>query len=500
MMIEDIKRYFEFNKQDSFQRLDDETCQDLNLDELFLYLDYTKSSVGKQYLYNLLRNIPSRNIIAENEDWISAYGQNTDLKSKIEKLLSKLNSSDAYSICSLFLFDHPVVSQKRLLFYRILQFIPFTTLLLFIFFNSQIAVFALFASFILKLIIHYKTKQTTFVHSSSIPQLLKMLNIAKNLATFVSFKGEDINAALVNVKTMRKHFSLFRFESKLDSDTTVMVWFISEIYRIFFLLEPVALNKAFMAIQDRKDDVENIFRFVGLTDTLQSVAGLRASITNYCIPRFVSESELSAKGVYHPLIENCVKNSFSLDNRSFLIMGSNMSGKTSFMRTVAINVLSAQVLNTCFASGFTLQRQKIWTAITLGDSLTEGVSYYLSEVLRIKSILENCAEGANLIVIDELFKGTNTEERIAISISVLKYLVKNSNNIVLISTHDTKLQGLIDDKQYTLIHFKEIVEDNNLSFPYLIQEGKPTTRNAIKILELYKYPSEIVDEALNNVN
>lgn len=493
-----VKRYFKYNDKPSFQKIDEYTAYDLDLDELFSFIDYTKSSIGQQYLYNLLRNIPERNIISENEDWISTYEKDEKLKNKVEKLLSKLNHYDAYYICSLFQLEQPKISKKKQIIYRLLQFIPFITLLLFILLNSKIALFILFISFIINLAIHYKNKQVSFIYSGSIPQLLKMFNIAEKLKEFVILKNTNIELDLKEIKKLRKDFRLFRFETKLDNDISSITWLISEIIRIFFFLEPVALYKAFSSINNKKKEVHRIFEYIGLIDTLQSVLQLRSENT-CCIPQQIQDCMLSSNNIYHPLIPKCIPNSFILDNRSFLIMGSNMSGKTSFMRTVAINALTAQTLNICFADQFNFQRQKIWTSITIGDYLPGGISYYLAEVLRIKTILEGIKSGSNLIIVDELFKGTNTEERVAISKSVLKYLSNNKNNIILFSTHDTRLPELVDHNKYTIVHFKEIVENNSLIFPYLIQEGKPTTRNAIKILELYDYPQEIIEDSSNTI-
>jgi len=499
-MNENIKRYFEQNKDTCFQRLDDNTAQDLNIDELFYFTDRTKSVIGQQCLYDLLRSIPEENRVAENETWISSIQNDHILKLKIEKLLSKLNNSDAYYICSLFQLKHPVIPGSRLNVYRILQFIPFTCLLLFIIFNSKVALLLLFLSFIINLVIHYKNKQISFLYAGSVPQLLRMLNVGEKLSSVAFLCHVDIKTALQNSKLLKKHFSLFRFEAKLDNDMALIAWLASEMMRIFFLLEPVALFKAFSAVNDKKEDIKAIFKYIGYVDILQSIAQFRSEFQDHCIPQYSSTSVLQAENIYHPLIENCIKNSFSLEEQSFLVMGSNMSGKTSFMRTVALNVLTAQTLNICFASHFHLQKQKVWTAISIADDMLEGVSYYLSEVLRIRSIIEETSTGNNLIVIDELFKGTNTEERIAISQAILTYLSENRNNIVLISTHDTRLADLINTNLFRIVHFKEKVKDNNLSFPFLIQEGKPTSRNAVKILELYGYPDKIIRDALNNTN
>jgi DNA mismatch repair ATPase MutS len=99
----------------------------------------------------------------------------------------------------------------------------------------------------------------------------------------------------------------------------------------------------------------------------------------------------------------------------------------------------------------------------------------------------------NLFVLDEVFKGTNTVERIASAKAILSYLNKN-NNIVVVATHDIELAEMLA-REYDLYHFTETVESNQLYFDHKLKVGQLKTRNAIKLLELSDYPSEIIEEA-----
>jgi len=172
-----------------------------------------------------------------------------------------------------------------------------------------------------------------------------------------------------------------------------------------------------------------------------------------------------------------------------------MSGKSTFIRTLAINNLLAQTMNFCFASEFTAQKMNILTSIRNTDDIFESKSYYLQEVLRIKKLIDATNNNkSNLFVLDEIFKGTNTIERIAASKSVLSYLNQNTN-IILVSTHDIELVDLLNNENFEQYHFTEKVIDNQLIFDYKIKKGALKTRNAIKILELYNYPNIIIKEA-----
>lgn len=180
--------------------------------------------------------------------------------------------------------------------------------------------------------------------------------------------------------------------------------------------------------------------------------------------------------------------------RSILLTGSNMSGKTTFIRTVAINTIFAQTINTCLAKSFSTPKIKIYSVIRIADSLINDKSYFFEEVLVIKDIIKESEESYNkLFLLDEIYKGTNTIERIAIAKSVLSFICKN-NNIVFVSTHDVELTEMLTDS-YDLYHFTEIVESNQISFDYKLKSGFLKTRNAIRILEINDYPQQITNNA-----
>ena len=173
-----------------------------------------------------------------------------------------------------------------------------------------------------------------------------------------------------------------------------------------------------------------------------------------------------------------------------------MSGKTSFIRTIGLNIITGLTINTCFAKQFCFPRLKIFSAIRLSDNLMNDKSYYFEEVLTIKEMIKQSEmPESNLFLLDEIFKGTNTIERISAGRAVLSYL-NNERNIVFVSTHDIELAELLQDT-YKLYHFSEKVDNKTVDFDFKLKEGKQKTRNAIRILEINDYPEKIITEAIN---
>jgi DNA mismatch repair ATPase MutS len=197
---------------------------------------------------------------------------------------------------------------------------------------------------------------------------------------------------------------------------------------------------------------------------------------------------------YHPLIDRAVPNSIDLSGKSVLLSGSNMSGKTTFIRTMGINAILAQTLNTCFARQWRMPKLKIHSAIRISDDLLSAKSYYFEEVLTIKNLLEESQSSeCHLFLLDELFKGTNTVERVASGKAVLSYLNQESN-LVFVATHDLELAELLKDS-FSLFHFTEIVQQDKVLFDYKLKGGPLRDTNAIRILELNNYPEEVIQEA-----
>ena len=238
-----------------------------------------------------------------------------------------------------------------------------------------------------------------------------------------------------------------------------------------------------------------MFLFIGEIDAAISTASLKSSKNQICTPKFTKNKQIVSKDIYHPLIINCIPNDLNLMDNSMLLTGSNMSGKTTFIKTVAINSILAQTLNICFAEEYAAPFFKIYTSIKISDNLFESTSYYLEEVLTVKELVDAAANEKNcLFILDEIFKGTNTIERISGGKAILSFLNKK-NHIVLVSTHDIELTDLLEKDNYKLFHFREEIKNEKLFFDHKLKTGKLKTRNAIRILELYDYPKEIITDA-----
>lgn len=490
-----IEKYFRNKmKQASTFVLSDQTCSDLDFEELFMFIDRTNSKIGQQFLYHTLRTFTENKNIEAEEKIIDEIYQKKVFKDSLQTELSKLNKYEAYYIYSLFQ-EKQLEAPKWFFLIKLLPFVTLVCILLSFLYPSLVLI--LLAIIIINIGFHYWNKKNLFIYSESIPQLIKMTNVARNLYRIDSLRlifpkvGNSIQA-LENIK---KRAFFFSVEEKLQSDFSSILWSVFELIKMCFLLEAILLFNVLKKIETKKDEIEEVFAFLGKTDSLYSIASLRYGLQKWSVPNIHNNPKfIDAVNLYHPLINNCVPNSIRLDGKSVLLTGSNMSGKTSFIRIIGINTITALSINTVFGEKFSLPFVNLITAIRISDDLLNDKSYYFEEVLRIKEMIsESEKETNNLFLLDEIFKGTNTVERIAAGKSVLSYL--SVKNLVFVSTHDIELADLLKN-EYNLYHFSETISDKSIDFDYILKEGKLTRRNAIKILEINGYPAPVIAEAM----
>jgi len=183
-----------------------------------------------------------------------------------------------------------------------------------------------------------------------------------------------------------------------------------------------------------------------------------------------------------------------------LITGSNMSGKSTFLRTLGVTAVLAQTLNTCLAAEYHAPVFNVRSCIGRSDDLLTGKSYYIVEVESLLGLVAASVESApHLFLLDELFRGTNAVERIAAGQAVLLELVSDSSgpnpHVVLAATHDGELVDLLPDC-YSAFHFGDAIGPDGLTFDHQLRPGPATTRNAIALLRIHGASQDRIRRAL----
>lgn len=208
-------------------------------------------------------------------------------------------------------------------------------------------------------------------------------------------------------------------------------------------------------------------------ESLVSLAILPQVKENVTMPVMNNETvNLEFEELAHPLIseDRVVSNSFKTKDATTIITGSNMSGKTSFLRTIGINLILMNAGTFVNAKKFQASFVKIFTSMRITDDISHGISSFYREILRIKEAIFYAKKNQPMIaLIDEVFRGTNSNDRITGAISMIKMLLKE-NVILIITTHDKELCEIKDEKVKNY-HFSEYYQDDYIHFDYKLKEA-----------------------------
>ena len=494
--FEYITRFAKISSNDAFHRLSNQTINDIDFYKLFCFIDRTTSRIGQQYLYKKVSE-PTDKIqdLLVLDHRAKLFTEDTALRERIQLNFTRLSNSDAYTIANLLKED--LVAKPK--WFRYLWMSTGSVLVLGAFSTKFPILFvALFVPVILNIFLHYWNKNNLFQFVKSFPQLNVLIEVSsKVIHSEAIFSTKEVETSILSFKAFQRKVKLLYLgqDGTMRGELENFGLYFLELAKAILLVELYTTHSLAKELTNRKKDILTLFNFVGNLDASLSVASLRAGSLSTCQPTFTTAMKsLSIRGLRHPLIKNCVANDLNLDNRSILITGSNMSGKTTFLRTVAISSILAQTIYTCFADSYSAPFLKQFSSIRIDDDLLAGKSYYFEEVNVIGSLVsESKADQQNLFVLDEVFRGTNTVERIAAGKAILSYL-NHGMNLVIVSTHDIELADMLM-QEYELYHFSESVEGKELRFDHTLKDGPLKTRNAITILEIADYPNEIVMEA-----
>ena len=202
-----------------------------------------------------------------------------------------------------------------------------------------------------------------------------------------------------------------------------------------------------------------------------------------CKPELIEDTSLKVKNIKHPMLveEKCVANDFQSGRKINIITGSNMSGKTSFMKTIGVNLVLAYSGGYVNSELFVAPVMRIYTSINVKDDINKGISKFYAELLRLKDAIEGADQGEKMVLfVDEIFSGTNYQDRMYGAKNIINKL-SQEDVIGFITTHDFELCE-IDNQNIENYHFSEEYVDGKMNFSHKIQYGKCNGTNAIELM------------------
>lgn len=237
--------------------------------------------------------------------------------------------------------------------------------------------------------------------------------------------------------------------------------------------------------------VEEWFDVIGEVEALSSMSILKHDNPEFIMPEIADslDSGIVAEQLGHPLLNKgrkCNDISFNKSDPILLITGSNMSGKSTFLRTVGISLLLASLGMPVCAKVFKCPILKIYACMRTSDNLGQNVSSFYAELLRVKMVVEAVDRKERVFfLLDEIFKGTNSADRHMGAKMLIKQLDKKAA-WGMVSTHDLELADMEKESNGHIrnYHFKEYYKDNEIYFDYLLRRGVSDTRNAIFLMRM----------------
>ncbi len=488
-----IKAYYS-SVRDKHLDIDDITWNDLDMDEIFIDINNTQSSIGEEYLYGLLRKpCFSQEELTERNRLMKFFEEEEEsrilLQTRLHKMgklrsvsvfeyINRLKEQDAGSNLIHYLLDLGLLASVSLIFA-----------------NPGIGVVGTFAFVIINIFHYYSCKAKIENYITVFSYLFGVLDSAKEIVKLDIPQLQEYTGPL---REDIRHFSKIKRGAFILAPKKAngnLVDAILDYFRMLFHLDLIKYNSMLNFFKKSYAVLNRIYEKIGYLDSMTAAASFRKSIYYYCEPE-LSRSEkpfLEAEDLYHPLLESPVPNSIT-ENRSVLLTGSNASGKSTFIKVLAINAILSQTIYTSTARSYRGSFFLIYSSMALRDNIFGNESYYIVEIKSLKRILDHVNEDIPMLCfIDEVLRGTNTLERIAASSRILHSLA-GQNAMVFAATHDIELTHILENS-FSNYHFQERIEDKQVLFDYKLHQGKAVSKNAIRLLDMLGYPEGIITSA-----
>ena len=466
--------------QPTDSQVDDQTWYDLALHKVFDQLNYTQSSIGAEALYQkmrLLRFQPDDSL-RELEEF---FERQPDLRLRVQVIMNQLgkkNHNMARSIVA-----NPGRHYSYLYLYIFLACLPVLALFFLPFYRIP-ALTVLFASMCFNIIFSIVRNGFNKIRLDQVSYLVRLFASAEKLSRLALPDQEALKQATQPFKKAGVISGVLQTPTGSSEMEIILIYL-----NLLFLIPQIAQVYIYNQVKSYQKEAQETINLLGEMEVAISLLRHKRDFELICQPHFSKEGGIRGKSLYHPLIANPVVNDVSFE-KNMVISGDNASGKSTYLKMVAINCILAQGLGFAYGESFELPYGHVMTSMDVSDDIEVGDSYFITESKTILRMIENLKKpGFHYFFIDELFKGTNTIERIGAGLGIVRWL-SGRNCLYMISSHDIELvvaSGAVNDNY----HFDSRYVDGKIVFDYHIKQGAAVTKNAVNTLKSLHFPSEI---------
>ncbi len=491
--MESLKLFYR-SRQDNRLDVDDITWNDLDMDEVYMQMNNTASSIGEEYLYALLRKpCFDETELKERNRLMNYFNEHETERLQLQAGLHNMGKIKHISVYEYINRLEVQKTESNLIHYFLDCAMLISIGLIFVI--PGLGGLLTLAFFIINIFHYYSCKAKIENYLAIFSYIFRLLDSCKAL---IRMDLPEIRTYTDRLKEDIKHFGKiqrggFLLTSKSGSGDILEI--ILDNLRMVFHLDIIKYNSMLGFYKKNRAELNRIYEVIGYIDSMIAASSFRNLIYYYCEPELIKGGKpmIATTELYHPLLEEPVPNSIA-EQQSVLITGSNASGKSTFIKTMALNAILSQTIYTATAKSYRGSYFQIYSSMALRDSIFSSESYYIVEIKSLKRILDSVNdEVPTLCFIDEVLRGTNTLERIAASSRILSSLA-SKNTLVFAATHDIELTHILE-AAYSNYHFQERIEDHQIIFDYQLYKGKAISKNAIRLLDMLGYPSEIIEGA-----
>lgn len=493
--------------------LDDITWNDLDMDLIFKRLNYARCSAGAGELYRMLRcPAMEAGTLKERDALARSMAERKSLREQLSLALYEIGFTGKYALEEYldYLDNLGEGNNAR----HILLDCLYIPAILLLFIRPAAGALLLFGALVVNIATYFGQKAQVNPYLVSFAYVLRMLRGAEKIEGLL---GEACANGSMRAQNVPRADDVFlKYRGILEKDIGELESFrrfsgvamsmsnpvggsgpvdiLFDYLKMALHLDLIKFNQMLKIVRRKDAVIRELAGAVGTLDACICIAYYRASSESWCEPALGERPGVEAVEICHPLLAAPVKNSIRTE-RGVLITGSNASGKSTFLKTVALGTVFAQTIYTVPAKSFSAPFCRMMSSMSLRDNLSGGESYFMAEIRALKRITDACAKGETRVVcfVDEVLRGTNTVERIAASSRILQSL-SGKNVLCFAATHDIELTHLLEDV-YENYHFEETIEKGDISFNYLLKEGRAQSRNAIRLLEAMGYDECVIKEA-----
>lgn len=492
--LEHIAQFFCQREKEGFY-IDDITWNDLEMDWIFVQLNQSVSAVGGEVLYDLLRKpVFQQKELQRRQELINYFDTHEKERIQLQTVLSEIRQPGKVSMFeAIHVAKEVTIRSSRT---QMLHFAAFFLSLFYFMAMPNPGVYIFLAVCVFNIVTYMGVKHEIDSYLTCFRCVIQLLQAERELK---KLNITDLKEYVQQGETYAESLSRFQRGSSLVLDRSSagggVEGMMMDYVRMLTHIDLIKFNDMMENMKQNQAEIEGLIALFGYLDSMISIASVRRALPYYCIPQFqqAGQAFMEVSNLYHPLIKDPVANSIRAEG-GILVTGSNASGKSTFLKNIAVNAILAQTIFTCTATSYEASYLKVMTSMALRDDLESGESYYIVEIRSLKRILDEAQKEGNILcIIDEVLRGTNTIERIGASSRILGML-KKENVLPFAATHDIELSYILENL-YENYHFEEEIGERDVTFHYLLKKGRVTTRNAIRLLEMIGYDQEIVKQA-----